>query len=221
MMIITSQFGPSIILQRLQQLGPLPPPPRAALAFQRKLYCTRHLLRRRRVLIPDYSAVDHSQHANSVLLPTRPHLAHHGDHHGHGKRVGPGLLLPLGHRTHELQRSQCPLGGGPIEIRRRLNHGTDGACLDGDAAVPFGQAKREEYLGGGFGSRGKVECGDPIGVGSGVGRENLHCVKLWEVAEEEEEEVVDDSHSALIEVMGGGGGVGVRGAAAPVGLRTV
>lgn len=32
-----------------------------------------------------------------------------------------------------------------------------------------------------------------VGGGVGVGRENLHCVKLWEVAELEEEEV-EDSH---------------------------
>lgn len=34
--------------------------------------------------------------------------------------------------------------------------------------------------------------GGVFGVEVGVGRENLHCVKLWEVAEEEDE--VEDSH---------------------------
>jgi len=49
-------------------------------------------------------------------------------------------------------------------------------------------------------------------VGVGVGGENLHWVKLWEVAEEEEE--VEDSHWKV-------GGVWGRGGVAPVGLRTV
>lgn len=54
----------------------------------------------------------------------------------------------------------------------------------------LGQGIRSGGREGAGGVRGRLQ---GTGVEVGVGRENLHWVKLWEITEEEEEEV-EDSH---------------------------